>query len=104
MVLIKNTILMLLFLFFVSCTGFKKEERKLQKGKNDAVLVIETPKAGCENCQRIIEEGLNKTSGVKQSILNLNLKTVSILYNPMETNPKIIKNEVALLSTQIPCK
>ncbi|WP_396191222.1 hypothetical protein [Flavobacterium sp.] len=104
MVYIKKTLLIVFFFLLASCTGFKKEERKLQKGKNDAVLVLETPKAGCENCQRIIEEGLNKSSGVKQSILNLNLKTVSILYNPMETNPEIIKNEVALLSTQIPCK
>jgi mercuric ion binding protein len=87
-----------------SCNQTAKEERVLVKGTNDSLLVINIPAASCENCQKVIEDGLYKEKGVKQSILNLNTKQVSIVYAPSITNPFIIEATVNKLATQMPCK
>jgi cation transport ATPase len=91
-------------LAFSSCTQIAKEERVLVKNLSDSLLVINVPKASCENCQNVVEDGLLNEKGVKQSILNLNTKQVSIVYAPSITNPFIIKATVNKLVTQMPCK
>lgn len=101
----KNLILItLMLLSVISCNRIKKEERLLVKGKNDAVLVINTPQAKCHKCQKIIEDGLQNVSGVKQSILDLKAKKVSIVYTPESTTPETLDSTVKKLTEQIPCR
>lgn len=100
----KIILIALIIVSTTSCNRIKKEERVLVKGENDAVLVINTPKAKCYKCQKIIEDGLQNINGVKQSILDLNLKKVSIVYTPENTTPEILSKTVVALTKQIPCK
>lgn len=100
----KIVVIILLALSVISCNRIKKEERVLLKGENDAVLVINTPKARCHKCQKIIESGLQNIDGVSQSILDLSKKQVSIVYTPLNTTPKILNATVEKLTKEIPCK
>ncbi len=94
----------LMVLTVLSCNRIAKEERVLVKKADDAVLKIATPKAKCSKCQKIIETGLETINGVQQSILDLNAKHVSIVYNPNHTSPEALNAAVAELTTKIPCK
>jgi mercuric ion binding protein len=87
-----------------SCTQIAKEERVLVKNLSDSLLVINVPKAACENCQNVVEGGLSKVNGVKQSILNLHTKQVSIVYNPIAITSSELKNITKSLINEIPCK
>ena len=100
----KIALIALLLASVVACNRIKEEKRVLVKGENDAVLVVNTPKARCYKCQSIIEGGLNKMEGVSQSILNLNTKEVSIVYSPEKISPERLNTTVDDLVTQIPCK
>jgi len=101
----KKIIVLIIVVFSViGCNRIEKEERVLVKGKDDLVLVINTPKAKCHKCQKIIEDGLQNISGVSQSILDLNSKKLSIVYSPENTTPKILSSTVEKLTEQIPCK
>jgi len=88
----------------IACNQIKEENRVLFKGANDSLLIIKIPTASCENCQKVIEEGLFFEKGVKQSILDLNTKKVSIVYNPNVTTYDIIQGSVAKLILKMPCK
>lgn len=100
----KKTILAALIIFLViSCNFIEKEERVLVKGKSDEVLVLNTPRAGCHKCQKIIEEGLQNIEGVSQSILNLNSKQISIVYSPENITPEILSSAVKELTIKTPC-
>ncbi|WP_075342147.1 cation transporter [Tenacibaculum agarivorans] len=93
-----------IILIIASCNRIGPEKRVLNVSEKDSVFVMSIPKAGCKNCQKVIEGGLAKVKGVKQTILNLNSKEVSIAYNPEDTNSKILKNKVTKLAQNIPCK
>ncbi len=99
----KNPLLIVCFLtLFFSCK--KEETRVLAIHKGDLVLELNTPTAGCANCQKIMENGLSKVKGVQESILNLNTKKVAISYSPTLTDSIKLKNQVNLLVKQFPCK
>ena len=91
-------------LAFSSCTKIAKEERVLVKNLSDSLLVINVPKASCENCQNVVEGGLSKVNGVKQSILNLHTKQVSIVYNPSVIKANELQIKTKSLINEIPCK
>ncbi|MFN7913124.1 MAG: heavy-metal-associated domain-containing protein [Bacteroidota bacterium] len=91
-------------LAFSSCTQIAKEERVLVKNLSDSLLVINVPKASCENCQNVVEGGLSKVNGVKQSILNLHTKQVSIVYNPSVIKANELQIKTKSLINEIPCK
>jgi len=91
-------------LIFISCNKFNKEERVLVKSETDSVTVFSVTKAGCKNCQKIIEGGLKGEKGVKQSILNLNTKEVSIVYNSEVISLDVLEKKVKQMESKIPCK
>lgn len=97
-------ILMVILITNTSCNQIKDDNRVVIKGKGDELLVINIPAAACEKCQKVIEEGLANEKGVKQSILNLKTKDVSIVYDPQTISPEIIKTTVTELSYKMPCK
>lgn len=87
-----------------SCHKIAPETRVLAKTANDSVLVVAIPKAGCHNCQKVVEGGLANFKGVKQTILNLHTKEVSVLYNPNDINSNTLTKKVHSLADNIPCK
>lgn len=103
----KNKIILMVitsFVAIISCNQIKEDKRVLIKGANDSLLVINIPTASCENCQNVIEGGLQNEKGIKQSLLNLNTKNVSIVYDPAITSPELIKTTVTQLTYKMPCK
>ncbi len=100
----KKLIFFFLIFAFVSCNRIPEENRVLVKEASDSVLVVSVPKARCVNCQEVIEGGLQNEKGVKQSILNLHTKELSIVYAPDVTSPEALKESVKTLKGQIPCK
>jgi len=97
-------LLIIMVLSISSCNSFPEENRILVKGETDTVLVVSVPNAGCLNCQRIIEGKLQNEKGVKQSILNLHTKEVSIVYEPSLTSPEFLENTISDLRVELPCK
>ena len=100
----RSTLAILLIIITASCNRIKPETRVLVKSDQDSILVVDIPKAGCHNCQKVVEGGLKNFKGVKQTILNLHSKQVSIVYNPKETTTSVLKTEVNSLADKIPCK
>ncbi|KAA1247900.1 heavy-metal-associated domain-containing protein [Aquimarina sp. RZ0] len=93
-----------LILLGTSCNLTEKEERVLIQRNDNSLMVINVPEARCKKCQKIIEEGLQYQEGVQQSILDLNTKKVSIVYQPDRTSPKALETTVETLVQLIPCK
>ncbi|GGD18310.1 heavy-metal-associated domain-containing protein [Hyunsoonleella pacifica] len=100
----KSIFILLILVSVISCNRIEKEERVLVKPEGEAVLVINTPKARCHKCQKIIEGGLQKVDGVSQTILDLNTKQVSIVYTPESTTSEVLNATVEKLVKEIPCK
>jgi len=48
----------------------------------------------CEMCKEAIEYDLTFEKGVKNAILNLDNKVVSVVYNPDKTNPQTIRERI----------
>jgi periplasmic mercuric ion binding protein len=51
--------------------------------------------AKCGMCKKRIEGDLGKTKGVKSAELNLDDKTVSIVYNPKKTSSEKLKTAIS---------
>lgn len=97
-------LMILIFAISLLASCKQKETRVLSLGQGEVVLELETPTAACGKCQKIMENGLSQVKGVSASILNLNTKKVSIAYSPELTDSINLKNSVALLINEFPCK
>lgn len=101
----KNLALLIaIVLTILSCNRISKETRVLSKGEDDSVIVVDVPNAGCYKCQNIIEGSLASQMGVKQSILNLHTKQVSIVYASDQVSPETLTKKVSDLIPELPCK
>ena len=101
----KNILVVLISLMSLfACNRIAEETRVLNVGEQDAVIVLDVPNAVCHKCQNVMEGGLALESGVKQSILNLHTKQVSIVYSPVETTAELLTEKVYDLIPQMPCK
>jgi hypothetical protein len=101
---ILNTILLILLLINISCNQFSNIEKPIVKGINDSLYKIYIPKAACKNCKLVVEKGLSKLNGIKESQLDLGKKELSIIYNPLLISPKSLELIVTNLSNHMPCK
>lgn len=99
----KKIIVLALVLFSILSCNYK-EDRVLVKAEGEAILVVNTPTAGCRKCQKHIESALKNIDGVSQSILNLNTKKVSIVYSPETTSEAILSSTMEELKKKIPCR
>jgi periplasmic mercuric ion binding protein len=61
-----------------------------QEQKNEAKILIQTS-AQCEQCKKRIEETMAFEPGVKNSVLDLKTKQVTVVYNPKKTSPDKIR-------------
>jgi hypothetical protein len=90
-------------ILFTACTKFKEEKRVAQPTKGDSVFITTISNAKCENCQAVIEDGLLKEKGIKQAILNLQTKRLTVVYNfSLNTKSKII-HKLSELQPKMPC-
>ncbi|MGY3793273.1 cation transporter [Aquimarina sp. 433] len=95
----KNLFFILFAVLFTSCGSNEEEEKRvLQIKEGDNTLVVNIPKAACKKCQKILEEGIFKESGVQQSILNLHTKNLSVVYTPEKTSPRILETTIERLA------
>ena len=97
-------VLLLSLVTLIACNRIPEETRVLNVGDFDQVVEVEVPNAVCHKCQNFIEGGLALESGVKQSILNLHTKKVSIVFSPEETSADLLTEKVYDLIPQMPCK
>ncbi|MDR3118134.1 MAG: heavy-metal-associated domain-containing protein [Mediterranea sp.] len=51
----------------------------------------------CDNCKRKIEKNISWEKGVKDLRIDLNKKTVTILFDPRKTNPEILEKAIEKL-------
>ena len=89
----KKSIFSLALFALVSCYETPEETRVLDVSESDSVLVLDVSNAACDKCQRIMEGGLKGQLGVKQSILNLHTKQVSIVYNSDKVSQDVLKEK-----------
>lgn len=99
-----NTILLFLLLINIGCNQSSNIEKTIVKGINDSLYKIYIPKAACKNCKQVVENGLAKVEGVKDSELNLSKKELSIIYNPLIISPRSLEFIMSNLSHEMPCK
>ncbi len=96
--------LLLCLLITAACNQSVQNEKLLVKGKNDSLLIINIPKAACNNCKQLVENGLSIKKGIKQSQLSLKKKELSIIYDPLAISEENLKLLVTNLTYQMPCK
>lgn len=102
---INSIILLLLGLAgYTSCNRYKPDNRMVKPGKTDSVMVMHIPDAKCENCQKVLEDGLIIEAGVKQALLNLNTNYLTVVYNPSLNEAQNLRIKVSELQTKMPCK
>ena len=78
----------LIGLFFVVAVSFSvmaKSGEKEVKIKTSAI---------CEMCKERIEKNLSLSKGVKEAVLDLDTKVVTIKYNPKKTDEAKLKNVI----------
>lgn len=51
----------------------------------------------CSTCKKTLEEGLRFEKGIKQAIVNVSEKTVTVIYNDDKTNPDSIRKAISKL-------
>ncbi|MEO8148526.1 MAG: heavy metal-associated domain-containing protein [Bacteroidia bacterium] len=51
----------------------------------------------CETCKKTIEEGLRFEKGIKLATVNVEAKTVTVIYNTDKTNPGEIRKAISKL-------
>lgn len=100
----KICFLLVLLFTLSSCNRIPPEERVIVKQESDSLLVLSVPNGKCMKCQGIMETGLGTELGVKQSILNLHTKEVSIVYDAEKISAEDLENKVEDLRLQFPCK
>ena len=87
-----------------ACQQVTEKDQILVKSNNDSLLKIEMPDAACNNCKKVVEDGLANNKGVKQSQINLKKKELSIIYDPLAISEENLKLLVTNLTYQMPCK
>lgn len=87
-----------------ACQQVTENDQILVKSNNDSLLKIEMPDAACNNCKKVVEDGLANKIGVKQSQLSLKKKELSIIYDPISISEDKLKLIVTNLTYQMPCK
>jgi periplasmic mercuric ion binding protein len=60
----------------------------------DSTIVIKTS-ARCESCKKRIENALNFEKGVKSSILDVNTKEATVMFDPEKTSSEKIRTVIA---------
>ena len=98
-----SLLIIMALITITSCNQIKDEKRILVRGEGDSLFVVKIPDAACDKCQKVIEGGLLDEKGIKQSILNLKTREVSVVYDPQATSPEMITSVITKLRPNMPC-
>ena len=71
------------------------QEKPIETG-NGYEIKIQTS-AICEMCQYTLEKDLAFEKGVKEAVLNLDDKVMTILYNPKKTDPQTLRRRITMV-------
>jgi copper chaperone CopZ len=71
------------------------QEKKEVKPKKEAVTFVVN--MHCENCKAKIEKNISWEKGVKDLQVDLEKKTVAIIYNPKQTTEDVLKKAIEQL-------
>jgi len=88
-----KTVFNSLFLLLTLAVSAQKEPVVVPEGHK---IEIQTS-AICEMCQYRLEKDLTYEKGVKEALLNLDDKVMTIVYNPEKTNPLALRNRITLV-------
>jgi len=95
MKVLKVTALSMLMVMFFSTANFAQKSVNTSAVSTETVKVVSfLTSAHCGSCKGTIEGTLNKMSGVKKSLLNLDSKVVAVYYKEGETTPDAIKKSI----------
>lgn len=83
---IKLTLTFILWLIFVS--SYSQEKKK-----KETVTILTS--AQCDMCKERVEKVLAYTKGVKKSRLDVNTKSITVVYNPDKITPEKIREIIA---------
>ncbi|MDR2086176.1 MAG: heavy-metal-associated domain-containing protein [Dysgonamonadaceae bacterium] len=67
-----------------------KKEKKEKKTEEVVFLVS----MYCQNCKKKIEKNISWEKGVKDLLIDLETKTVTIIYNPQKTTEEALKKAI----------
>lgn len=84
----RNLILLIASVVFISFNGIAKEKSKTEK------VEIQTS-AVCETCKHILEEKLNYTKGVRFAELDMDTKKLIISYSPSKISVDELKTIIS---------
>ena len=86
----KNTGLSILAIFLITLAHAQEEPRVVEGGNQ---IKIKTS-AICEMCKETIEYDMTFEKGMKNAILDLDTKVLTILYNPNRTDPETLRKRI----------
>lgn len=86
MTLMKYFLLLPVMAFYFS--SFSQEKNKKE------TVTIQTS-AQCDMCKERIEKAMAFTKGVKKSTLNVEAKSITVVYNPAKTSPGQIREAIS---------
>tara|TARA_Y100000588_G_C13897498_1_gene771367 strand:+ start:133 stop:474 length:342 start_codon:yes stop_codon:yes gene_type:complete len=69
-------------------------------GEEPMKVTVNTPSIQCGMCQKAIEVGLSKITGVKHSKVDLATKTTLVLFDSEKSDLKTIENTISKLGYQ----
>ena len=87
-----------------ACQSSSYEKETINYSKNEIELIIEIPKASCNNCKKTIEKGLVKKEGIKFCEYSISSKKLTLIYDSSLISVDHIKHHITLLTYQIPCR
>lgn len=87
--MIKSKFTGIIFLLLVMCSYIVSAQNK--KATPNSAEVTFKVNMHCEGCKTRIEKTIPFEKGVKDLTVNLDLKTVKVIYNPTKTNESKIK-------------
>jgi cation transport ATPase len=85
-----------LILLIVCLVGFTVRSEAQKQNKNRAEISIQTS-AKCGMCKDRLEKEMAYTPGVKSSVLNLDDKKLTIVYNPKKTSPEKLRKVISMV-------
>jgi|WetSurMetagenome_2_1015567.scaffolds.fasta_scaffold206098_2 periplasmic mercuric ion binding protein len=93
--------LITLMLVLLLSLGLNAQDNKGQTGKKKSEKVTFIVSMHCENCKAKIEKNISWEKGVKDLSVDLENKTVSIIYNSQSTTEENLKTAIEKLGYKV---
>lgn len=81
------------YFFLLAAMVFSTNSFSQAKNKKETITIKTS--AQCEMCKERIEKALAYTKGVKKSNLDVDSKTITVVYNPGKVSPEKIREAIS---------